>query len=78
MKHTTHIPVLLQETLDGLNLQEGSVVVDATFGGGGHSEELLQKVGVTGQVIGIDRDQKAFERFRAKAACGLTPGRRQK
>lgn len=63
MNNTRHIPVLLQETLNGLQVQPGSVVIDATFGGGGHSQALLEVVGPSGKVIGIDRDPSALDRY---------------
>ncbi len=53
-----HIPVLLQETLWYLNVQKGKKYIDATLGGGGHSEEIL-KLG--GKVLGIDVDEEALE-----------------
>lgn len=59
-----HVPVLLQETIDNLNLHEGSVVVDATVGGGGYTKKLCEAVGNDGTVIGIDRDSSAIEEAR--------------
>ena len=59
---TIHKPVLLKETIDALNLKNDSVVVDATFGGGGHSQEIL-KIITNGKLIGIDADQRAIESF---------------
>lgn len=56
---TVHIAVLLEEVLTGLNLQSGSIVVDGTLGGGGHSARLLERVGETGRVIAMDRDPQA-------------------
>lgn len=63
MKSTRHIPVLLSEAIASLEVHAGDTVVDATFGGGGHAELLLQAVGETGMVIAIDRDQSALERY---------------
>ncbi len=63
MKSTRHIPVLLQEAIEALQIQPGATVVDATFGGGGHTEVLLEKVGKSGTVIAIDRDQSALKRY---------------
>ncbi|PIP28527.1 MAG: 16S rRNA (cytosine(1402)-N(4))-methyltransferase [Candidatus Moranbacteria bacterium CG23_combo_of_CG06-09_8_20_14_all_35_22] len=54
-----HKPVLLNETIQSLNLKEGDIVVDATFGGGGHSKEIL-KIIKNGKLIGIDADEKAI------------------
>ena len=56
----THQPVLLQETLEWLAPKPGDVVVDATVGLGGHAELLLEAVGTTGRVLGIDRDAAAL------------------
>ncbi|MEL6135071.1 MAG: 16S rRNA (cytosine(1402)-N(4))-methyltransferase RsmH, partial [Bacteroidota bacterium] len=53
-----HIPVLLQETVDGLAVQEGGVYVDVTFGGGGHTREILQRMN-EGMVVAFDRDVDA-------------------
>lgn len=58
---TGHRPVLLEEAVSALALEEGSVVVDATFGGGGHARRVLEEVG-PGRVTGVDRDPAATER----------------
>lgn len=63
---TKHKSVMLEEAVIGLNLKDGSVVVDATLGGGGHSLEILKKIGDTGKLIAIDRDDEAIERFKNK------------
>lgn len=63
MSRTIHKPVLLKESLEGLNLKKGAVVVDATLGGGGHSREILKIIGKEGMLIGIDADSEAIERF---------------
>lgn len=55
-----HIPVLFQETLDSLNLQDGGIYVDGTLGGGGHSEAILKATAPTGTLIGIDQDEQAL------------------
>lgn len=60
---TIHKSVLLKETIDQLNLKKGDVVVDATLGGGGHSREILEKIGDQGMLIAMDLDIKAIERF---------------
>jgi 16S rRNA (cytosine1402-N4)-methyltransferase len=59
-----HIPVLLNEIIDSLNLKEDSVVVDATLGGGGHSEAILNKIGEKGKLVAIDLDGEAIKRFK--------------
>lgn len=58
---TIHEPVLLNEVLDFLNPQPGQNFIDCTFGGGGHSLAILNKVKPDGQVVGIDWDAKAAE-----------------
>lgn len=56
-----HIPVLLKETIDGLNVDKDKIYVDATLGGGGHSEEILKKLSNgKGFLIGIDQDDDAI------------------
>ena len=54
-----HIPALLIETIDGLNIKPDGVYVDVTFGGGGHSKEILKKLGANGKLIGFDQDEDA-------------------
>ena len=54
-----HIPVLLKETVAALNVRQDGVYVDATFGRGGHSRELLAKLGADGRLIALDRDLTA-------------------
>jgi len=67
MKETLHVPVLLQEAVDGLSVQPGAVVVDATIGGGGHTREILKRVLPKGLVIAFDADKSALEKFREAA-----------
>lgn len=55
-----HIPVLLKEVIELLNLKEGDTVVDATLNRGGHSKEICKIIGKSGTLIGIDLDQKAI------------------
>lgn len=56
-----HKPVLLTETVDGLNIQPNGVYVDVTFGGGGHSKEILKHLGEEGKLIAFDQDKDALE-----------------
>ena len=56
-----HIPALLQETVDGLNIKPDGVYVDATFGGGGHSKEILAQLGEKGRLFGFDQDAEAYD-----------------
>ena len=55
-----HNPVLLKETVDGLNIKPGGIYVDVTFGGGGHSREILNRLGPNGKLFGFDQDEDAF------------------
>jgi len=55
-----HKSVLLEEAVSSLDIKPGSVIVDATLGGGGHSEEILKKLNGTGMLIGFDRDLDAI------------------
>lgn len=56
-----HIPVLLNECIEGLNLRPEGTYVDATFGGGGHSREILRHLGPTGHLYGFDQDPDALQ-----------------
>ena len=56
---TYHIPVLLQESIDGLAIQPGGVYADMTFGGGGHSREILRRLGEKGHLYSFDQDADA-------------------
>jgi len=55
-----HNPVLLEETVDGLNIQPSGVYVDITFGGGGHSREILNRLGPGGKLYAFDQDKDAL------------------
>ena len=54
-----HNPVLLKETVDGLNIKPDGIYVDVTFGGGGHSKEILSRLGSNGKLFGFDQDEDA-------------------
>lgn len=56
---TYHTPVLLQESIDGLDIKPDGVYVDVTFGGGGHSKEILRRLGKNGHLYGFDQDEDA-------------------
>ncbi|OJV42898.1 MAG: 16S rRNA (cytosine(1402)-N(4))-methyltransferase [Bacteroidales bacterium 36-12] len=56
-----HVPALLKETIDGLNIKPDGVYVDCTFGGGGHSREILKHLGKQGKLIGFDQDEDSFK-----------------
>jgi len=55
-----HNPVLLQESVDALSVKEDGVYVDVTFGGGGHSREILKRLGENGRLFGFDQDPDAL------------------
>ena len=55
-----HNPVLLKETVNGLNIKEDGVYVDVTFGGGGHSKEILKRLGEKGRLFAFDQDLDAL------------------
>jgi len=65
-----HIPVLLKPSVDGLNVHPGGVYIDLTFGGGGHSAEILKRLGSKGKLFAFDQDldaqKNAFEDKRFK------------
>ncbi|WP_417444576.1 16S rRNA (cytosine(1402)-N(4))-methyltransferase RsmH [Joostella sp.] len=56
-----HNPVLLKETVDGLAIKEDGVYVDVTFGGGGHSKEILKRLGPNGKLYAFDQDEDAVD-----------------
>ena len=56
-----HNPVLLKETVAGLNIQPNGVYVDVTFGGGGHSREILKHLGDHGKLLAFDQDKDALK-----------------
>ena len=60
MMNKYHNPVLLKETVDGLNIIENGTYVDVTFGGGGHSKEILKRLGKHGRLLAFDQDQDAL------------------
>ncbi|BCY27374.1 ribosomal RNA small subunit methyltransferase H [Flavobacterium okayamense] len=56
-----HNPVLLKETVDGLNIKPDGVYVDVTFGGGGHSREIMSRLGEKGRLFAFDQDEDALQ-----------------
>ena len=60
MEMEYHNPVLLKETVDGLNIKPDGVYVDVTFGGGGHSREIMSRLGEGGRLIAFDQDEDAL------------------
>ena len=61
MQMSYHNPVLLQESIDALAIKEDGVYVDVTFGGGGHSREILKRLGPNGRLFAFDQDPDALE-----------------
>lgn len=59
-----HVPVLLKESIDALDVQAGETFLDGTLGGGGHSIEVLRRLDGKVRIIGLDRDQRAIESTR--------------
>ena len=66
MAAPTHVPVLLEQTLNFLNVRPGGVVVDATLGLGGHSAAIARRLGAAGRLIAFDRDPAAMELAKAR------------
>lgn len=58
-EETYHVPVLLKESVDGLNIVPDGIYVDVTFGGGGHSREILSRLGENGHLYSFDQDEDA-------------------
>ncbi len=56
---TYHVPVLLKESVDGMNIRPDGIYVDTTFGGGGHTREILSHLGEGGRLLGFDQDEDA-------------------
>src|ERR1700761_8049071 len=66
MKSPRHVPVLLEEVLEYLNVRPGGVICDATLGLAGHSSEIAKRLGGRGKLIAFDRDPEAMELGRAR------------
>ena len=60
-RKASHVPVLLKEAIDFLNVRRGGTYIDATVGLGGHSYEIAKRLGAPGHLIGLDKDPKALE-----------------
>ena len=60
-----HVPALLQESMEGLDIQPSGIYVDVTFGGGGHSREILNRLGEDGRLFGFDQDADAEQNIPA-------------
>ncbi len=70
-----HLPVLLNECLDGLDIKPTGVYLDCTLGGAGHSSEILKRLNAGGTLVGIDRDADAIEAATARIEALRAPGR---
>jgi len=68
MAEPQHVPVLLEESLNFLNVRPGGVVVDATLGFGGHSAAICRRLGPAGKLIAFDRDEQAMDLAKARLA----------
>ena len=68
-----HVPVLLKEAVDGLDIKPGGIYVDLTFGGGGHSREILRRLAGTGHLYSFDQDEDAITNAKAmEGEAGFT------
>ncbi|HCY98345.1 MAG TPA: 16S rRNA (cytosine(1402)-N(4))-methyltransferase, partial [Polaribacter sp.] len=68
-----HSPVLLKESVDALAIKEDGIYIDVTFGGGGHSREILNRLGASGRLFGFDQDPDALENIIEDARFTLIP-----
>jgi 16S rRNA (cytosine1402-N4)-methyltransferase len=66
----SHVPVLLKEAIDFLNVRRGGTYIDATVGLGGHSYEIARRLGAPGHLIGVDKDPAALEVARKRLVVG--------
>ena len=65
-----HVPVLLNEVIDGLHIKQEGIYVDCTFGGGGHSKAILKKLGPAARLIVFDQDEAARKNLPASGSAG--------
>lgn len=70
---TYHIPVLLRESIDGLGIKPGGIYVDVTFGGGGHSREILSRIAGNGHLYSFDQDADAERNIGTPLPDGTMP-----
>jgi len=70
-----HVPVLLKEAIDFLNVRRGGTYIDATVGLGGHSYEIAKRLGAPGHLIGLDKDPAALEIARKRLEAGSATAR---
>ena len=69
MSEFSHIPVLLNEVIEGLEIKPDGIYADGTVGGGGHSYEIAARLSDKGRLIGIDRDEDAVKAASERLAC---------
>ena len=72
-QHVYHVPVLLDEVVQGLNIHADGIYVDCTFGGGGHSKALLEKLGAAGKLVAFDQDEDAGKNLPGDARIIFVP-----
>lgn len=68
-----HVPVLYHETIDALSIQPNGVYVDCTFGGGGHSKGILEKLGPNGKLVAFDQDADAQQNIQNEPRLLFVP-----
>ena len=66
MNDSGHVPVLLDEVIAALAIKPDAIIVDATFGRGGHAEEIMKRLGTSGRLLAMDRDPAAIEAGRRR------------
>ena len=71
----SHLPVLLAEAVDRLSVKPASIVIDCTFGGGGHTAEILARISPSGRVLALDADPAAIERGERRFTQEIASGR---
>ena len=70
---TYHVPVLLYESVNGLNINPNGIYVDITFGGGGHSKEILSRLSKNGHLYSFDQDADAEQNIYELNSDGKKP-----
>lgn len=70
---TYHVPVLLKESIDGLNINPDGIYIDVTFGGGGHSREILSRLSNKGHLFSFDQDADAEQNIRTIGSGDAMP-----
>ncbi|HZW80368.1 MAG TPA: 16S rRNA (cytosine(1402)-N(4))-methyltransferase RsmH, partial [Candidatus Deferrimicrobiaceae bacterium] len=73
-REASHVPVLLKEAIDFLNVRRGGTYIDATVGLGGHSYEIAKRLGAPGHLIGLDKDPAALQVAERKLAQARLAG----